>query len=65
MSSSQDFTSPEIVSKEQTVTPFIRVQIEPDAVGWSSNVFTFQNRGLTTSTVLEEPSSGETQSCIV
>lgn len=65
MSSSQDLTSPEIISKERTVTPFIRVQIEPDAVGWSSNVFTFQNRGLTTSTVLEEPSSGETQTCIV
>jgi hypothetical protein len=65
MSSSQDFTGLEIISKEQTVTPFIRVQVEPDAIGWSSHVFTFQKQGLNTSTVLEEPSSGETQSLTV
>lgn len=55
----------QIVSQERRITPFIRIPAEPDAIGWSTIVFTFPSRGFTISTVLEEPSSGETQSCMV
>jgi hypothetical protein len=50
MSSSQGLTSLEIISV---------------AVGSSSTDFTFQGRGLTTSTVFEARGGGETQNCIV
>ncbi len=65
MSSSQGVTIPEIIARERTITPFIQVQVELVTVGWSSAGFTFQSRDHTASTVLEEPSGGESQSCMV
>ena len=65
ISSNQYLMDQQIVSQERRITPFIRIPAEPDAIGWSTIVFTFPSRGFTISTVLEEPSSGETQSCMV
>jgi hypothetical protein len=65
MSPTQNITSSEITSGQQTTTPSILVKSEAFAGGWSSSELAFRSRGVTTSTLLAEPSSPEAQNFVV
>ena len=65
MSSTQPIISFGDASKQQPVTPSIRVYSEPIAAGWSSTNFAFQGENVATSTLFEVPRTEETQSRIM
>jgi hypothetical protein len=61
----QNTTSSDTSFLAGKVTLSFGMYVEPTSVGWSTTNFTFQNRGAATSTVLEEPCSGDTRNFFV
>jgi hypothetical protein len=57
----QDFLGLKIVSEQQTITPSIQIRFESPTIAWSSTNLTFQETGLTTSTLFKEAKDAATQ----
>src|SRR5271165_5429607 len=65
MSPTQNITSSTITSGRQTITPTIPVKSEAFSGGWSGSELAFRGQGVTTSTLLAEPSSPEAQNFVI
>ena len=65
MRPTQNITSSAITSGRQTITPSIPVKSEAFSGGWSGSELAFRGQGVTTSTLLAEPSSPAAQNFVM